>query len=345
MSSIYNWLYEYISPVFGYIMLGIYRVVGGFGGYGFALILFTILARCFMIPTSVSQQKGMAKQQRLAPKIRRIQEKYAGNQQKIQEETQALYQREGYNPMSAGCLPLLIQMPLIIGLFGVMYNPLRYALGIDPKEIDILQNLFVEFAKNSPVEAIKSLVVNSKGAVTTTNARYYPMYIIQHFEELKSTIVASGKISQSTINAISSFVEAKKFELFGIELGMKPEFKTFDRYWAIPIFAGVTSILQSYISNQQQKKANPTMAKNPAGGCMMLMMPAMSVWFTFMFPAGIGIYWGISNIFSTVQSLVLKKVCSPQKEIAKLMVKETIERRSREASMIKVKEYEESKSK
>lgn len=105
MTQIYNWLYEYISPIFGYIMLGIYKLIGGFGGYGFALILFTIFARCLMLPTAITQQKGMAKQQRLAPKIRRIQERYAGNQQKIQEETQALYQRESYNPMSAGCLP------------------------------------------------------------------------------------------------------------------------------------------------------------------------------------------------------------------------------------------------
>ena len=75
------------------------------------------------------------------------------------------------------------------------------------------------------------------------------------------------------------------------------------------------------------------MANNPASGCTMFMMPVMSVWFTFMFPSGIGIYWGVSNIFSAVQSYVMKKVYSPQHEIAKLMVKETIDRRSREKSI------------
>ena len=330
---IYDWFYNYISPIFGYIMLGIYKLVGGFGGYGFALILFTILARALMIPTSLTQQKGMAKQQRLAPKIRRIQEKYAGNNQKIQEETQALYQREGYNPMSAGCLPMLIQMPLIIGLFGVLYNPLRYALGIGVEEINVLKDIFVEVAKNSTNETLHSIVVNAKGDLITTNSRYYPMFIIQHFAELKDAIVASGKVNQDTINAISQFVAEKKFELFGIELGVKPEFKTFDKYWAIPIFSGVTSLVQSFIMQAQQKKANPAMANNPASGCTMFMMPVMSVWFTFMFHSGIGIYWGVSNIFSAVQSYVMKKVYSPQHEIAKLMVKETIDRRSREKSI------------
>ena len=345
MTSIYNWLYDYISPIFGYIMLGIYKLVGGFGGYGFALVLFTILARCFMIPTSVSQQKGMAKQQRLAPKIRRIQEKYAGNQQKIQEETQALYQREGYNPMSAGCLPLLIQMPLIIGLFGVMYNPLRYALGINVDDIKVLSDIFVDFAKSSPNEVIQKLVLDTKGNVSAANSRYFPMYIIQYFNDIKSAVIASGKVSAGTIESISKFVAEKKFEMFGMQLGVKPQdmIKADKIYYLIPVFSGVTSLLQAIIQNIQQKKSNPAMEKNPASGCMMLMMPAMSVWFTFMFPCGIGVYWGVSNIFSIIQSYIMKKVCSPQHEIAKLMVKETIERRSREENLKKIKAYEESK--
>ncbi len=336
MNGLYNWLYDYISPIFGYIMLGMYKLVGGFGGYGFALILFTIFARFIMIPTSLSQQKGMAKQQRLAPKIRRIQEKYAGNNQKIQEETQALYQREGYNPMSAGCLPMLIQMPFIIGLFGVLYNPLRYALGIGVDEINILKEIFVNVAKSSSDETLRAIVLNSKGELVTTYERYYPMYIIQHFSALKDAIIADGRVSQSTITAISDFVAQRKFELFGLELGVKPDKSVFNKYWAIPIFAGITSLAQSLIMQQQQKKANPTMANNPGSGCMMLAMPLMSVVFTFMFPSGIGVYWGVSNIFSMIQSYVMKKVYSPQKEIAKLMVKETVERRSRENSVKRI---------
>lgn len=339
MNQIYNWLYEYISPIFGYIMLGIYKLFGGFGGYGFALIIFTIFARCLMLPTAITQQKGMAKQQRLAPKIRRIQERYAGNQQKIQEETQALYQRESYNPMSAGCLPMLIQMPLIIGLFGVMYNPLRYALGISVDEIEAITNIFKEVASASSNTELSSLVT---AKASTANARYYPMYIIQHFSEIKTALVQSGSISSSTISAIEEFVADKKFELFGLQLGVKPNFKTPNIYWAIPILSGVTSLFQSLLMQIQQKKANPAMASNPASGCMTIFMPLMSVYFTFLFPSGIGVYWIVSNIFSTVQSSIMKKLNGPQKEIAKLMVKETAERRSRENSIKRTVDYKES---
>lgn len=332
--AIYNWFYDYISPIFGYIMLAIYKFVGGVGGYALALILFTILARTITLPTTISQQKGMAKQQRLAPKLRRIQERYAGNQQKIQEETQALYQREGYNPMSAGCLPMLIQMPIIIGLFGVMYNPLRYALGLGVDEINVIQEIFVKFAEASPDKDISSLI--SKGT-----ERYYPMYIIQHFDSFKGSL--AGKISADTMNAITEFVAEKKFELFGLQMGVKPNFKEFNRYWIIPILSGITSFAQSFIMQAQQKKMNPTMGKNPANGCMTVFMPLMSVYFTFLFPAGIGIYWIVSNIYSTVQSYLMKKFRGPQVEIAKLMVQETVERRSRENSLKQAADYTENK--
>lgn len=326
MTGIYNALYKYISPIFGYIMLFFYGIVDGFNGsYGFAIVLFTIFARLIMMPTTISQQKGMAKQQRLAPKIRRIQEKFAGNQQKIQEETQNLYAREGYNPMSAGCLPLLIQMPFIIGLFGVLYNPLRYAIGLDAATAESLVEVFTTMVKDGVIE------VGSKSQI------YYPLNIIQEFDAVKEYIASNGitAISANAISEIQAFVDADRFTFFGLELGVTPSFKKFDRYIIIPILSGLTSLASSYIMQLQQKKSNPS-ANMPGQGCTMLMMPLMSLYFTSLFPSGIGVYWIVSNIFATVQSLVMRKIFSPQKNVAKHMVKESIERRSREASVKRI---------
>ena len=308
----YNFLYKYITPIFGYIMLFFYGIVDGFNGsYGIAIILFTIFARLVTLPTTISQQKGMAKQQRLAPKIRRIQEKYAGNQQKIQEETQNLYAREGYNPMSAGCLPLLIQFPFIIGLYGVLYNPLRYAIGLDAATSQQFVDVFASMVKDGVV------TVGSKVD------RYYPLYIIEHFSELTEYIASKGitTIPADAITKVQAFIDAKRFIFLGLELGVQPQYKEFNKYWLIPILSGVTSLISAVITQLQQKKT----------------MPAMSVWFAFMFPSGIGVYWIASNIFAMLQTLVMKKFMSPQKNIAKLMVKETVERRSRENSIKRIK--------
>lgn len=358
MNGLYDALYRYISPVFGYIMLFFYGIVNNFNGsYGIAIILFTIFARLFTLPSTISQQKGMAKQQRLQPKIRRIQEKYAGDQQKIQQETQALYAREGYNPMSAGCLPMLIQMPFIIGLFGVLYNPLRYAIGLDADTsdqfVDIftqiirdlvqykkdssgfspeMKSLFANMLKESSISSMVEQLAKSKTG-NMTNTRYFPLYIIQNFDYVRTYIGLKGiTINSVAMTNIQAFVDANRFTFFGLELGHTPTTKHFDKYWAIPIFSGLTSLFSSWIMQLQQKKANPDQ-KTPGAGCTLLMMPLMSVWFTFMFPSGIGVYWIASNVFTTAQSMVLRKIMSPQKNIAKLMIKESVERRSRENSI------------
>ncbi len=325
MGSIYEILYDYISPIFGYIMLFFYGIVDGFNGsYGIAIILFTIFARFIMLPTTISQQKGMAKQQRLAPKIRRIQEKFANNQQKIQEETQKLYQREGYNPMSSGCLPLLIQMPFIIGLFGVLYNPLRYAIGLDVGASDALIDVFKAMAEAEIVNPGRSEI-------------YYPLNLIQEFGTVREYIASNGitTVPADAISKVQAFIDADRFTFLGLELGRTPDYKNFSIYWIIPIFAGLTSFLSAYITQQQQKKSNPS-ANVPGAGCTMMAMPISSLIFTFMFPCGIGVYWIVSNIFATLQSIVMRKIFSPQKNIARHMVSETIERRSREASVKRI---------
>ena len=326
MNGIYEFIYDVLSPIFGYPMLFFYSIIDGLNGsYGFAIIIFTIFARFIMMPTTINQQKGMAKQQRLAPKLRRIQEKYAGNPQKIQEETQNLYNREGYNPMSAGCLPLLIQMPFIIGLFGVLYNPLRYAIGLDGATSDVLVTVYGDM--------IKDKVITSSASPT-----HYPLHIIQNFSEVKDYIVSKGSysISAEALSDIQAFVDAKRFTFFTLELGVVPKFDYPEKkYILIPVLSGLTSLLSAFITQMQQKKSNPS-AKVPGAGCTMLMMPAMSLWFTTMFPTGIGVYWIVSNVFATLQSVVMRKIFSPQKNVAKDMVKETIERRSREDSVKRI---------
>lgn len=346
MNTFYNALYKYISPIFGYIMYGLYEIVklgNGFGGYGLAIIMFTVIARCFMIPTAISQQKGMAKQQRLAPKLRRIQQKYAGDQQKIQEETQAMYKREGYSPLSSGCLPLLIQMPLIIGLFGVLYNPIKYAVGgIDPgfsstvtDQITLIINAMIE--DKSLASQMTSLGIKS------AYSRYYPLYVIQNFDFFKTYLInGCGSVKgldPAIVEKIGVFAQSGQFTFLGLGLGQKPDIKHFDKYWAIPILSGLASTATTVATQVIQKRNNPAAMKAPGQGCMMAIMPITSVYFTFLFPSGIGIYWIVSSLFATVQTFVINSLGGPQKAIAKLMVSETIERRSREESIKKTIAY------
>ena len=295
-----NAIYDILGVPFGFVLKLIFDAVNN---YGVALVLFTLFARLLMFPTSLHQQKGTAKTQRLQPKLRNIQEKYKGDNKKIQEETQALYQREGHNPMNAGCLPLLIQMPIIFGLIGVIYNPLTYALEI-PKEYILtlttaITELFPDLAKNT---------------------RTIQLTIIGNIGELKNLI------PEQYYNIIADF----NFTFLGLPLGATPDKLHFDKLWAVPILSGITSFATSIFTFLKQKQTNPEMSKNPAMGCMTFGMPLFSTYFTFLFPVGIGIYWIASNVFAFAQTVILSYTHSPKKLIAKLMVEETIQRRSKE---------------
>lgn len=87
--------------------------------WGFAIILFTVLVKVITLPLTISQIRGMQAQKDMQPKIQELQKKYKGDREKIAQEQMKLYQEAGINPLS-GCLPLLIQMPVLIGLYAAL---------------------------------------------------------------------------------------------------------------------------------------------------------------------------------------------------------------------------------
>ena len=294
---------SYFYAAFGFVLREIYQAVNN---YGLALIIFTFIARLIMLPTSITQQKGTAKTQRMQTKIKKIQTQYAGDHKKIQEETQNLYAREGHNPMNAGCLPLLLQLPIIYGLIGVIYKPLTYVLQIPDADITALTTAapkLLELAKNS--------------------SRTIQLIIIENIDKF------SGVIPAGTFSKIQSF----DFSFLGFQLGQVPSMSHFNKLWIIPIASALSSLASSLFMFFKQKQTNPEMAKNPSMGCMTFGMPLFSLYFTFQFPVGIGIYWTASNIFAFLQTVLLNFTHNPKRMLAKILVEETIQRRSKEENM------------
>lgn len=303
-------LYEILGVPFGFLLRLIYDTVG-FGNYAISIVLLTLFARLLMIPSTISQQKGMAKTQRIQAKIRKIQAKYAGNQQKIQEETTALYQREGYNPMNAGCAPMIFQFVLLFGLIGAIYYPLSHFLtGITDAEIKLLS------------DAVATLG-NSKFANSTHLSE---LLIIQNINDPALQNIAG--VSEATYEAIKGV----NFDFFGLfSLGDVPmNHKEIHVIWIIPVLSFLSSMATGLYSQIKQKKSNPAMANNPMMGCMTFGMPLFSLYFVVNYPAGIGIYWIASSIFGFLTTVIIGHFYNPKKMIAKLMVDETVERRSKE---------------
>ncbi|AKL97372.1 membrane protein insertase YidC/Oxa1 family [Clostridium aceticum] len=125
---------DIIAQPLGALLRLIYQLVGN---YGLSIILFTIVVKLIMVPLTIKQTKSMKKMQEVQPKIKEIQEKYKNDKEKMNTKVMELYKEYNVSPFG-GCLPLLIQFPIIIGLFSVLRNPLDYGFAQEVVEAGFL---------------------------------------------------------------------------------------------------------------------------------------------------------------------------------------------------------------
>ena len=122
-TTFFGSLFEPIEKILAFILGGLYKLTEsfGFGSYGLAIIILTVLIKIILYPLTAKQLRSMQAMQRMQPELKKLQEKYKDKPQILQQKMMELYQREGANPL-AGCLPLLIQMPILMAMYYALYN-------------------------------------------------------------------------------------------------------------------------------------------------------------------------------------------------------------------------------
>ncbi len=118
-----SYIYQILSPiqdVLEHIIIFLYNNV--IGNYGIVIILLTIIVRLILVPLTITQTKSMARMQKIQPELKELQKKYKDDKQKLQQETMEFYKKNNVNPL-AGCLPLLLQLPVFFALFQALRNP------------------------------------------------------------------------------------------------------------------------------------------------------------------------------------------------------------------------------
>lgn len=319
--------------VFGKCMEFLLMILGN--QYFVAIIIFTILTRLILLPFNIKQQKTMARTTRLQPKIQKIQKKYAYNgtdpnerrrmQNKMNEEMQELYAREGHNPMQMGCGPMAFQMIFLMGIVGIIYYPISYVIGLS------------DFADNS--EQILNVVLPIYQELTgnpDAKITYLQLNILENFNAYREALQAEFPMfTDSVCSQITTLRDG--MNLFGLDMTAVPHWKD-GVIIIIPILCLLTSLGSSLISTRIQKKNNPAASQQATQMMlMMLIMPFFSFYISFKVTAAVGFYWIISNIIAILQQLFIAKQFPPRKTQARLMVENTIERRSREENIKKTK--------
>ncbi len=299
-----------ISDVLGVIFNFIFNMVyslGSAGALGFTIIIFTFFVKLVLVPLSYKQQESMSSMQRIQPEIEKIKQKYKNNkdpeiQQKITMETQELYRKHKVNPFG-GCLPLFVQLPILMALYSVMQRSYIY--------IDKIGELYGSMATKiigAPgyLTVIKPLAIPKvPGKMTIDIAKPSDLAaVLNKFTHTDwNTLVAS--MPQDVVTFINdTLVKTRSIEYFlGINLIEKAGYM-FPGI-LIPIIAGITTYASSVIISKQNPNMDANMKKQQM--IMNITMPVMMGFMAINLPSGVGLYWIISNIFQVLQQVLLIK--------------------------------------
>ncbi len=280
-----------ISPLMGYVLKFFSDLCGG--NFALAVLIFTVLVNLLMLPLTIKSQKSTAKQAMLKPKMDALKKKYGNDQVKYNTALQELYKRENVT-MSGGCMPMILRLVFMMGVYSVVLSPLTYLTGVDSETI--------------------------KTALAELGNSAREMQLI--------SLVQQGSVAGIPASVLGNL----DFTFLGIDLTETPQFTLdfangFKPIWWIPIISFATSMLTSLVTIAIQKKANPGQ-KTMSG--MMLTMPIMSLVIAFTVPGAVGFYWACSNVVAGVTQAFSQIVYSPAKLVAEQQTNFVLKRAAEE---------------
>lgn len=306
---------DIVNVPLGLILQGIYWVLGN---YGWSIIVFAILAKVLLLPSAVKSQKNQIRMQSIQPKMKRLAEKYHNDSRnpKYQEELQALYTSEGYNPMS-GCLPQLIQLPLIFGLWNVIRQPLTYICNFSDNNLYQSVKTMIESASdNGAVVKLRELFATH---ITDGKFAEYSDKVQQALDLNEIYIADAINSNRNAIDGLNEAIQQKNVigtEFLGINLGETASAHGLLSWFIlIPIIAALSSFLVSYISmkvNRTNTDSSDPTAKSM--NMMMYTMPLLSLWIGYSMNVGVAIYWIANNLLSLAQIVLLPKFVKKKEE-------------------------------
>lgn len=288
-----------ITRPLGFIISTIYDLVQN---YGLAIILFTIIVKLILLPLQIKSQRAMKKQQKIQPIIAELQKKYANDQQRLQQEMMKVY-KENEVSMTGGCLPLLIQMPILFGLYNVIQRPLTYIKGIDFNSAAVLESVKEVIA--GMVEKFPDVIGNAANMAAEQISKTYQIQLTTWSELLGRTAELGWDVNFNFLG-----LDLSKIPSASITPIMSGNFSDMSTVLlilipALAVFTTWLSMKQTQPAQNNNNGANDTaqsMSKS-----MSMMMPIMTGFFTFTLPSGIGIYWIISSITQMLQYYFLNK--------------------------------------
>ena len=268
-----------IADFLGMIIRLIYN--GTNGNYFISIVLFTILTKLILLPLYISQIKSTEEINKIGPLAKKIQEKYKNDQRKQSEELAKIYAEHKVNPV-AGCLPMLIQIPLVFAMFYIVKQPLTYVLNMPYEQVENYTKEYLE-----------------KDKVTNNEVKANEILIANEYDLINMKVTNNFDLGDVPANVFSKDDNKKASPVALV----------------IPILSIVLSVISIKIS---QLNSNMTEEQKEMQKSMNIMMPLLSASISYSMPLALGIYWLLGSVFGIIQQLVTKKIVKRDEELLKL---------------------------
>ncbi len=264
-----------IAGLFGGVIRLIYNAVGG--NFGLSIILFTIIVKFITFPLLYKQTKSMNEMQKIAPMEAEIRKKYKDNPEKMNMKLMELYSQHKINPLG-GCLPLLIQLPIILAMFYIVRQPLTYIKQMPVNEIK-------PYAEKIVAADLRAAGKNEK-------------QIEEQVKKLNDKLVRNYEIQVANENKLMDM------NFLGVNFGDVPSKNVKNKPYLL-VIPFVTLALAIYQNKRMIKKSNMTPEQIEMQKTMMWMSPIMSTYISYIMPVALGVYWFLGGVIQLIQQEIL----------------------------------------
>lgn len=308
----------FIGDILRWALDLIYSLVGN---YGWAVLIFTLLIRLVLMPLDIKSRKSMKAMQNVQPKIDELNKKYANDKDKLNQKMADLYKKEKINPLS-GCLPMLIQLPILFAMFAVMR----------------------EVANEETIQMILEIKQNILAGVENYQPKLQSLLWIKNVfqpDSFMSTVVpafgsklaeitkASGAVTMEMIEEAKAFLQTNEYSAWAANYGNAVAYsapllmwtitipKKFNGLFILPILSAVSQFFTSKFMNAGQQNVNPQQSANTK--FMQWFFPLFSLWICASSNAAFALYWVFINVFQIAQQFIIGKLIDRSENKKKLI--------------------------
>ena len=288
----------FFLPLFN-LLVAAYHLL--FSDFALAIIVFTVVIRTLLAPLFVRQIRSQREMQRMQPLIREVQRKHKGNRQKISEETMALYREHGVNP-AAGCLPVLLQLPLLFALYQALIRASNVVtLNAEQAASDAFTQIQaalpgIEFLRQQGESMLYAAPVQGTGDVCSMPV--FSENPWSHFLPLNCQLIDPLKLNEPISTTVTW--------LFGLDLAQV------DSVFAIPILgfalsglALIAAVLQFVQVKMTSPRPNPDDPTSATTSTMVYLFPLLTLFWGGLFPSGLILYWAVYTGYLVVHQYLM----------------------------------------